>query len=86
MESIYLKPQLVNTLIINQARTIQRYISGLNTFISGYEATEHLRIEYDRQINAFKMINIGNQNIDQKQVLAIIKMLMATRGLTKEEK
>ncbi|GEP83621.1 Uncharacterised protein [Staphylococcus piscifermentans] len=67
------------------SRTIQRYISGLNAFISSYEATEHLSIEYDRQINAFKMMNIGNQNIDQKQVLAIIKMLMATRGLTKEE-
>ncbi|KOR12558.1 hypothetical protein AMC75_08750 [Staphylococcus carnosus] len=66
-------------------RTIQRYISELNKFISSYEATEHLYIKYDYKINAFKMFNNGNQNIDQKQVLAIIKMLMAARGLTKEE-
>ncbi|ATF30446.1 helix-turn-helix transcriptional regulator [Staphylococcus simulans] len=66
-------------------RTIQRYISTLNQFINNFEATEHLRIKYDYKANVFKMVNVGSQKIDKKQVLATIKILMASRGLTKEE-
>ncbi|WP_237449270.1 hypothetical protein [Staphylococcus simulans] len=54
-------------------RTIQRYISTLNQFINNFEATEHLRIKYDYKANVFKMVNVGSQKIDKKQVLATIK-------------
>lgn len=66
-------------------RTIQRYISDLNNFLGSYEATDHLKIKYSYSMNAFHMVNVGDQRIDEMQVLAILKILIATRGLGEEE-
>lgn len=66
-------------------RTIQRYISTLNKFLGEYDATSHLRIEYSYKENVFHMVNSGEQDVDAPQILAILKMLIATRGLSKEE-
>lgn len=66
-------------------RTIQRYISTLNGFLQEYEATSHLKIEYNYKINAFYMVNKGDNKLNASQVLAVLKILIATRGLGEEE-
>ncbi|WP_261697938.1 helix-turn-helix transcriptional regulator [Staphylococcus equorum] len=67
------------------ARTVQRYISNLNAFLDSKEETSHLKIEYDTQNNVYYMLNNGENHFDQKQILAILKILISTRGLTEEE-
>ncbi|MCP6565404.1 hypothetical protein NL503_28950, partial [Klebsiella pneumoniae] len=47
--------------------------------------TSHLKIEYNYKINAFYMVNKGDNKLNASQVLAVLKILIATRGLGEEE-
>src|SRR5699024_4479059 len=66
-------------------RTVQRYISDLNEFFNFNEDTNHLKIEYDIVQNVYFM-NRGTANqFGKEHVLIILKMLISSRGLKKDE-
>ncbi|MDT3994578.1 WYL domain-containing protein [Mammaliicoccus fleurettii] len=66
-------------------RTIQRYVSALNQFFSQNEDTEQMKIEYDRTKNVYFMKEVKGEQIDKKQILVVLKILISTRGLSKSE-
>lgn len=66
-------------------RTIQRYISQLNEFLVQNDTTSHLKIEYKYENKAYQMINYGDKNIDKTEILAILKILISSRGLIKKK-
>lgn len=66
-------------------RTVQRYISDLNEFFNFNEDTNHLKIEYDRVRNVYFMNKGTSKQFGKEHVLVILKMLISSRGLTKDE-
>lgn len=79
------KSEIIEYFGNKSSRTIQRYIASLNHFFEQNEQTEGFKIKYNRKKNAYFMEKITSNTFDKKQVLAILKIIISTRGLSESE-
>lgn len=68
-------------------RTIQRDIVDIQCFLQnqGNETGEVQEIVFDRKSGGYKMETKCETNLDQKELLAVCKVLLESRSLVKEE-
>lgn len=62
-------------------RTVQRYIADLNTFFEG----KNKKIVMNQTDKKYELIRNDHASFDKEQLLAILKILIASRGLSKKE-
>ncbi|WP_217972115.1 helix-turn-helix transcriptional regulator [Staphylococcus xylosus] len=79
------KSEIIEYFGNKSSRTIQRYIASLNIFFEQNEQTEGFKIKYNRKKNAYFMEKPTSNTFDKKQVLAILKIIISTRGLSESE-
>jgi len=79
------KAQIGETISNKSARTVQRYIANLNEFLTTRRDTEYLKIVMNPTDKKYEMRRDDNKSFDKDQILAILKILIASRGLSKEE-
>lgn len=64
-------------------RTVQRYIADLNTFFKSQKETEQFEITLSQNYYVLKKNN--SFNFEKEQILAILKILISSRGLSIDE-
>lgn len=74
---------MVTILDGKSSRTIQRFISTINSFLK--ESDLEQQIKYDNDTNQFYMEYKNDKNFTAKQILLISKVLLSTRSLSNEE-
>lgn len=81
----FTKAQIGEIIGKKSERTVQRYIASLNDFFDTRQETEHLRIVMNHTDRKYEMTRLDNETFDATQILAILKILISTRGLSEEE-
>ncbi len=67
-------------------KTIQRDINDLRIFLGeNYETEINTKIIYDAKVKRYKLIRPQREWITNKEVLAILKILLESRGFNKDE-
>lgn len=77
------KQEMATILDGKSHRTIQRFISTINSFLK--ESGMEQFIQYDRNNNQFFMQYKDGESFTAKQILLISKVLLSTRSLNNEE-
>lgn len=77
------KKEMVTILDGKSPRTIQRFISTINSFLS--ESDLEQQVQYDNDTNQFYMEYKNDKNFTAKQILLISKVLLSTRSLSNKE-
>lgn len=77
------KQEIVTILDGKSPRTIQRFISTINSFLN--ESDLEQQVQYDNAINQYYMEYKNDKNFTAKQILLISKVLLSTRSLSNEE-
>ena len=75
------KLEIKDILENKSERTVQRYIADLNTFFEG----KNKKIVMNQTDKKYELIRNDHASFDKEQLLAILKILIASRGLSKEE-
>lgn len=77
------KREMVTILDGKSSRTIQRFISTINSFLD--ESDMDRQIQYDKEANQFYMEYKNDKHFTAKQILLISKVLLSTRSLSNRE-
>mgnify|MGYP002712674910 FL=1 len=75
------KLEIKDILEHKSERTVQRYIADLNTFFED----KNKKIVMNQTDKKYELIRNDHASFDKEQLLAILKILIASRGLSKEE-
>ena len=76
------KLEIKDILEHKSERTVQRYIADLNTFL---KIKIKIKIVMNQTDKKYELIRNDHVSFDKEQLLAILKILIASRGLSKEE-
>ncbi|WP_145452974.1 helix-turn-helix transcriptional regulator [Staphylococcus hominis] len=77
------KLEIKDILEHKSERTVQRYIADLNTFFEN--KNKNKKIVMNQTDKKYELIRNDHVSFDKEQLLAILKILIASRGLSKEE-
>ena len=77
------KLEIKDILENKSERTVQRYIADLNTFFE--IKNKNKKIVMNQTDKKYELIRNDHVSFDKEQLLAILKILIASRGLSKEE-
>lgn len=77
------KPEVEEIIGNKSERTVQRYIAQLNTFFK--HNSENTKIIMNQTDRKYEIIHNNETIFDKEQVLAMLKILISSRGLTKDE-
>lgn len=68
-------------------RSIQRYIASLNGFLADCErdGQKHQEIIYDRKKKGYRLVHSDERYLSIEELYALIKILLGSKGLVKEE-
>ena len=77
------KLEIKDILENKSERTVQRYIADLNTFFK--DKNKNKKIVMNQADKKYELIRGDHVSFDKEQLLAILKILIASRGLSKEE-
>lgn len=77
------KLEIKDILEHKSERTVQRYIADLNTFFK--DKNKNKKIVMNQVDKKYELIRDDNVSFDKEQLLAILKILIASRGLSKKE-
>lgn len=79
------KAQIGDVIGKKSDRTVQRYIAHLNDFFANRTDMAHLKITMNTTDRKYEMVHNSSETFDKTQVLAILKILISTRGLSEDE-
>lgn len=68
-------------------RSVQRYIASLRAYLADCErdGQKHQEIVYDKKKNGYRLVYEDERYPDTKELYALIKILLGSKGLAKEE-
>lgn len=68
-------------------RTVLRYIESLRAYLADCErdGQKHQEIVYDRKKKGYRLVYKDERYLDTKELYALIKILLGSKGLAKEE-
>lgn len=79
------KADLASIIKGKDERTIQRYISDLNIFLAESELMKGYEIRYYRDKKYYQLTKHDTSTMKKEETLALLKILVAARALTKQE-
>lgn len=66
-------------------KSIQRDLDDIRTFLSESERKENAEIHYSRAKKKYELVNAQERGLNEKEVLALTKILLESRALEKKE-